>query len=42
VIESEGRLQSQQKLLRKIVGMMVPPWFGCRTKPDRARNLGRR
>jgi len=31
VIEIEGRLRSQQKLLSKIVGMMFPPLFGCRT-----------
>src|SRR5215467_9424360 len=29
--EIEGRLRSQQKLLGKIVGMMFPPLFGCRT-----------
>ena len=31
VAELEGRLRSQQKLLSKIVGMMFPPLFGCRT-----------
>lgn len=31
VTEIEGRLRSQQKLLGKIVGMMCPPLFGCRT-----------
>jgi hypothetical protein len=31
VAEIEGRLRSQQKLLGKIVGMMCPPLFGCRT-----------
>ena len=31
VAEIEGRLQSQQKLLSKIVGVMFPPLFGCRT-----------
>ena len=31
VTEIEGRLRSQQKLLSKIVGMMFPPLFGCRT-----------
>ena len=32
VAEIEGRLRSQQKLLSKIVGVMFPPLFGCRTK----------
>jgi hypothetical protein len=31
VIEIEARLRSQQLLLSKIVGMMHPPLFGCRT-----------
>ena len=31
VAEIEGRLQSQQKLLGKIVGVMFPALFGCRT-----------
>jgi hypothetical protein len=31
VREIEGRLQSQQKLLGKIVGVMFPALFGCRT-----------
>src|SRR4029434_3751387 len=31
VAEIEGRLRSQHKLLGKIVGMMCPPLFGCRT-----------
>jgi len=30
VAEIEGRLQTQQKLLGKIVGMMFPTCFGCR------------
>ncbi len=34
VIEIEGRLRSQQKLLGKIVGMMCPPLFGCRTNTE--------
>jgi hypothetical protein len=34
VIEIEGRLRSQQKLLGKIVGMMFPPLFGCRTNTE--------
>jgi hypothetical protein len=31
VTEIEGRLRSQQKLLGKIVGIMFPSLFGCRT-----------
>ena len=31
VTEIEGRLRSQHKLLGKIVGVMCPPLFGCRT-----------
>jgi hypothetical protein len=34
VTELEGRLRSQQKLLGKIVGMMCPPLFGCRTNTE--------
>jgi hypothetical protein len=34
VAEIEGRLRSQQKLLSKIVGMMCPPLFGCRTNTE--------
>ena len=34
VTEIEGRLRSQQKLLGKIVGMMFPPLFGCRTPAE--------
>src|SRR5688572_9666626 len=34
VIEIEGRLRSQHKLLGKIVGMMCPPLFGCRTNAE--------
>jgi hypothetical protein len=33
VIEIEGRLRSQKKLLGKIVGLMFPTLFGCRS-PD--------
>jgi hypothetical protein len=33
VAEIEGRLRSQQKLLGKIVGVLCPPLFGCRTNP---------
>jgi hypothetical protein len=41
VIEIEGRLRSQQKLLSKIVGMMFPPLFGCRTNTELCRVRGR-
>ena len=34
VTEIAGRLRSQQKLLSKIVGMMCPPLFGCRTNTE--------
>jgi hypothetical protein len=34
VTEIAGRLHSQQKLLGKIVGMMCPPLFGCRTTTE--------
>src|SRR5262249_5311480 len=40
VTEIEGRLRSQQKLLGKIVGMMCPPLFGCRTNTELCRLLG--
>jgi hypothetical protein len=40
VAEIEGRLLSQQKLLGKIVGMMVPPLFGCRTNTELCRVRG--
>jgi hypothetical protein len=32
--EIEGRLRSQKKLLGKIVGVMFPPLFGCRTSSE--------
>ena len=38
--EIEGRLRSQQKLLGKIVGMMLPPLFGCRTPTELCRVRG--
>jgi hypothetical protein len=38
--EIEGRLRSQQKLLGKIVGMMCPPLFGCRTNFELCRVRG--
>jgi hypothetical protein len=34
VAEIEGRLRSQHKLLGKIIGMMCPPLFGCRTNTE--------
>src|SRR5438093_3766792 len=40
VAEIEGRLHSQQKLLGKIVGMMFPPLFGCRTNFELCRVRG--
>src|SRR5262245_4683915 len=40
VAEIEGRLRSQQQLLGKIVGMMCPPLFGCRTNSELCRVRG--
>jgi hypothetical protein len=40
VAEIEGRLKSQQKLLGKIVGVMCPPLFGCRTNTELCRVRG--
>jgi hypothetical protein len=40
VTEMEGRLRSQQQLLGKIVGMMCPPLFGCRTNSELCRVRG--
>src|SRR5262244_2691052 len=40
VTEIEGRLRSQQKLLWKIVGVMCPPLFGCRTNTELCRVRG--
>ena len=37
VTEIEGRLHSQQKLLGKLVGVMFPPLFGCRTSSELCR-----
>jgi hypothetical protein len=37
VVEIEGRLRSQQKLLGKIVGVMFPALFGCRTPSELCR-----
>ena len=40
VAEIEGRLRSQHKLLGKIVGVMFPPLFGCRTNTELCRVRG--
>jgi hypothetical protein len=40
VAEIEGRLRSQRKLLGKIVGVMFPPLFGCRTPSELCRVRG--
>jgi hypothetical protein len=40
VAEMEGRLRSQHKLLGKIVGIMCPPLFGCRTNTELCRVRG--
>src|SRR5207237_3612836 len=40
VPEIEGRLRSQHKLLGKIVGVMCPPLFGCRTSSELCRVRG--
>src|SRR6516165_3852168 len=40
VAEIAGRLRSQHKLLGKIVGMMCPPLFGCRTNFELCRVRG--
>jgi hypothetical protein len=40
VVEIEGRLRKQQKLLGKIVGLMCPPLFGCRTNSELCRVRG--
>jgi hypothetical protein len=37
VAEIEGRLQAQQKLLGKIVGLMFPTLFGCRRSHELTR-----
>ena len=39
VAEIEGRLRSQRHLLGKIMGMMCPPLFGCRTNAELCRVL---
>jgi hypothetical protein len=40
VTEVEGRFYSQQKLLSKIIGVMFPPLFGCRTNTELCRVRG--
>jgi hypothetical protein len=40
VAEIAGCLRSQQQLLGKIVGVMFPPLFGCRTNSERCRVRG--
>jgi hypothetical protein len=40
VAEIEGRIRSQQKLLGKIVGVMFPSLFGCRTNTELCRVRG--
>ena len=40
VAEIEGRLRRQHKLLGKIVGIMFPPLFGCRTNAELCRGRG--
>ncbi len=40
VTEIAGRLRSQHTLLGKIVGMMCPPLFGCRTNTELCRVRG--
>jgi hypothetical protein len=40
VTEIEGRLRSQKKLLSKMIGMLCPPLFGCRTNTELCRVRG--
>ena len=40
VAEIEGRLHRQHTLLGKIVGVMCPPLFGCRTNTELCRVRG--
>ena len=40
VTEIEARLRSQRTLLGKIVGVMCPPLFGCRTNAELCRVRG--
>jgi hypothetical protein len=40
VVEIEGRLRSQQQLLGKMIGVMFPTLFGCRTPAELCRVQG--
>src|SRR5215472_5709017 len=40
VTEIAGRLRSQHTLLGKIIGVMCPPLFGCRTNAELCRVRG--
>ncbi len=40
VIEIEGRLRAQKKLLGKIFGLMFPTLFGCRSAHELTRTRG--
>ena len=40
IAEIEGRLRRQQQLLGKIVGVIFPPLFGCRTNTELCRVRG--
>ena len=40
LVEIEGRLRSQQKLLGKMIGVMFPALFGCRTPSEVCRVRG--
>jgi hypothetical protein len=40
VVEIEGRLRSQHKLLGKLIGVMFPALFGCRTPSELCRVRG--
>ena len=40
VVEIEGRLRSQHKLLGKLIGVMFPALFGCRTPAELCRVRG--
>ena len=40
IIEIEGRLHAQKKLLGKIFGLMFPTLFGCRSAHELTRTRG--
>jgi hypothetical protein len=40
VLEIEGRLRAQKKLLGKIFGLMFPTLFGCRSAHELTRTRG--